>query len=49
MCQGQQEDHLLKLLKSLDLKNVAQNIGIFGPPHAEDVVNVNPGASTEKF
>ena len=36
LCKGQLEDHLLQPLKSLDLKNVAGNIGLIRLPH-EDV------------
>jgi len=40
MCKGQLEDHLLQTLKSLDLKNMAGNIGLFLLPREEDVVHV---------
>ena len=45
------EDHLLQLLKSLDLKNVAENIGLFHLPREENVVcsarDVNKRVSTK--
>jgi len=37
MCKVLQEDHLLQLLTSLKLKNVAENIGLFRPPRARDM------------
>jgi hypothetical protein len=48
MYKGQTVEHLLLLLKSLDLKNVAENIGLFRLP-CEDVVYVQPGLSPQMF
>jgi hypothetical protein len=48
MCKGQTVEHLLLLLKSLDLKNMAENNGLFRLPR-EDVVYVQPGVSPEMF
>jgi hypothetical protein len=48
MCKGQTVEHLLLLLKSLDFKNVAENIGLFRLPR-EDVMYVQPGVSSEMF
>jgi len=49
ICKGQEEDHLLQPLNSLDLKNMAGNIGILHLPQKEDVVCVRPGVSPEMF
>jgi hypothetical protein len=48
MYKGQTVEHLLLLLKSLDLKNVAENIGLFRLPR-EDVVHVQPGVFQNCF
>jgi hypothetical protein len=48
MCKGQTVEHLLLLLKSLDFKNMAENIGLFRLPR-EYVVYVRPGVSSEMF
>jgi hypothetical protein len=48
MCKGQTVEKLLMLLKSLYLKNIAENIGLFRIPH-EDVVYVQAGVWPEKF
>jgi hypothetical protein len=48
MCKGQTVKHLLLLLKSLDLKNVAENIDLFRLPR-EDVVYAQAGVSPEMF
>ena len=49
MWKGQYVEHLLQLLKSLDLKNIAENIGLFRLPREEDVVYVRPEVSAEMF
>jgi hypothetical protein len=46
MCEGQTDEHLLLLLKSLDFKNEAENIDLFLLPR-EDVVYVQPGVLSE--
>jgi len=43
------EDHLLLPLKSLDLKNVAGNNGLFRLPREEDFVCVRKRVSPEMF
>ena len=45
MCKGQYEDHLLLPLKSLDLKNVLGNIGLFRLPREEDFVCAEKGVT----
>jgi len=42
ICKGQLEDHLPQSHKSLDLKNVTVNIGVFRLPREDDVVSVRP-------
>jgi hypothetical protein len=42
------EDHLVCLLKLLDLKNAVENTGVFRLPRA-DVMFVRPGVTQEKF
>jgi len=31
------------------LEDVAENIGLFGPPHTKDVMYIQPGVGTKKF
>jgi len=49
MCKGQLEDHLPQSHKSLDLKNVTNNICLFRLPREDDVVSVQPTMSQEMF
>ena len=49
MCKGQLEDHLPQSHKSLDLKNVTGNIGLFRLPREDDVVRVRPKVYQEMF
>jgi hypothetical protein len=41
-------EHLLRVLKLLDLKTIADNIGLFCLPR-KDVMYVRPGVSPEMF
>jgi len=49
MCKGQLEDHLPQSHKSLDLKNVTDNIGLFRLPREDDVVSVQRTVSRNVF
>jgi len=49
MCKGQLKEHLPQSHKSLDLKNVTGNIGLFRLPCEDDAVNVRPMVSQEMF
>jgi len=40
---------LAEAIQVVRLEDVAENIGLFGPPCTKDVVYVQPGVGTEKF